>query len=163
MTQYIINLFQNMSILTAALIGAGVLLCIVEVFVPKIGLTGLLGVALLATGFSSYYIDGFKLKQIVSLLSIIALVLALCIMIELILESKGKIKNHNRYQFRNPARQSLNDLIGMGGRAYTNIDMGGTIDIDGKLYYATASVRIAQGSLVEVVGVQGNSLVVIKK
>ena len=162
MIQYIIDLFQNMSALTAVLLGAGLLLCIVEVFVPKIGLTGLLGVALLATGFSSYYIDGFKLKHMISLLSIIALILALFIMIELILESKGIIKNPNRYQFRNPAKVSLQDLVGKVGKAYTNIDLGGTIDIEGKLYYATSSTRIEQGSFVQVVGVQNNSLIVIK-
>jgi len=164
MAQYLIDLFQNMSVLTAVLLGAGMLLCIIEVFVPKIGLAGLLGIALLGSGFSSYYIDGFKLKQIVSLLSIIALVLALFIMIELILESKGIIKNPNRYKFRNPAlTTSPSELLGKIGKAYTNIDMGGTIDVDGKLHYAISNEYIAQGSLVEVVGVQGTSLVVIKK
>ena len=46
MEQYIINLFQNMSLLTIALLGAGILLCIIEVFVPKVGLSGILGIVL---------------------------------------------------------------------------------------------------------------------
>ena len=100
MGQYIVNLFQDMTLLTIVLLSAGVLLCIIEVFVPKVGLTGLLGVVLMTVGFSSYYIDGFRLKHIISLLAIIALVLALFIMIELILESKGIIKNPDRYKFR---------------------------------------------------------------
>ena len=100
MEQYIIGLFQNMSILTIALLGSGVLLCIIEVFVPKIGLTGMLGIILVGTGISSYYIDGFKANQIVGILAIIAVILGFFIVIELILESKGIIKNPNRYKLR---------------------------------------------------------------
>jgi len=162
MEQYIISLFQDMSLLTIALLGAGILLCIVEVFVPKVGLTGLLGMLLIASGLSSYYIDGFKLKQIVGILSIIALVLAIFICIELVLESKGIIKNPNRYKFRtyNESSASLNDLVGYFGKAVTNIDLGGTIEINGTLYYAVSSSYIAKGSVVQVIGVQNNALVV---
>ena len=81
MGQYIVNLFQDMTILTIALLSAGVLLCIVEVFVPKVGLTGILGLALMVLGFSSYYIDGFKFHQIISLITIITFVLFLALAI----------------------------------------------------------------------------------
>ena len=161
MEQYILGLFQQMSLLTAVLLGAGVLLCVIEVFVPKVGVVGFLGIALTALGMSSYYIDGFKLKQLVSLLSIIAFVLALFIMIELVLEGKGVIKNPDRYKFRTYSN-SINDLIGKVGKAYTNIDLGGTIDIDGKLYYAVASAPIEQGCFVKVVAINNNKLVVVR-
>ena len=159
MEQYIVGLFQNMSWLTIALLGAGVLLCVVEVFVPKIGLTGVLGVALLVCGLSSYYLDGFKFKQLIGILSIVALVLAVFIMIELVLESKGVIRNPDRHKFRT-YEVNLNDLVGVTGRAITNIDFGGTVEIKGKLYYATSDKYIAQGMLIEVIGVHNNSLVV---
>ena len=164
MEQYIINLFTSMSLLTAVLISAGVLLCIVEIFVPKIGLTGILGFVLIVLGFTSYYIDGFKPNQIISLVSITAFVLAVFIMIEMILESKGIIKNPNRHQFRAIGmQQSYDTLVGRDGKAYTNIDQGGTIDIDGKLYYAVSSNFISQGSYVVVVKAEKNYLVVVKK
>ena len=164
MGQYIIGLFTNMSLLTAILIGAGVLLCAVEIFVPKIGLIGILGCSLVALGFTSYYIDGFAVKQVISLLSIIAFVLALLIMVELILEGKGVIKNPNRHHFRTIKIQtSLDALVGKEGKAYTNIDKGGTIDVDGKLYYAVSDDIILQGSQVIVVKVESNYLVVTKK
>ena len=164
MEQYIIGLFTNISLLTAILIGAGTVLCIIEVFVPKIGLTGILGCSLIVLGFTSYYIDGFKVKQVISLLSIISFIIALFIMVELILEGKGIIKNPNRYRFRAIIiRQALTNLIGKEGKAYTNIDRGGTIDIDGKLYYATSDNPISQGSNVQVVWAENNYLVVIKK
>lgn len=162
MMDYIINLFQGMSLLTIALLGAGVLLCIAEVFVPKIGLTGILGIALLGTGMSSYYIDGFKFQQMVALLSIVALIIALFIFIELILESKGIIHNPDRYKLRtyNEPSSQLNALVGRIGKAVTNINLGGTIDIDGKLYYAISSMNITVDSLVQVVGVENNALIV---
>ena len=162
MGQYIINLFQDMSILTIALLSAGMLLCIIEVFVPKVGLAGILGIVLMSVGFSSYYIDGFRLKYIISLLAIVAVILALFIMIELILEGKGVINNPNRYKFRtyNDHIEELRALVGRKGKAVTNIDLGGTIEIDGKLYYAISNNGIAQGSIVEVIGVQNNTLVV---
>ena len=100
MEQYIIGLFQNMSILTIALLCSGVLLCVIEVFVPKIGMIGILGIILVGAGISSYYLDGFKANQIIGILSIIVLVLGFFILIELILESKGIIKNPDRYKFR---------------------------------------------------------------
>lgn len=162
MEQYIINLFQDMSLLTIVLLSAGMLLCIVEVFVPKVGLAGILGIVLLGLGFSSYHIDGFNFKQTISLLAIVALILALFIMIELILEGKGVIKNPNRYKFRtyNDPIAELRELVGLKGKAITNIDLGGTIEVNGKLYYAISSSGIAQGSIVEVIGVQNNALVV---
>lgn len=162
MGQYVIELFQNMSWLTIALLSAGVLLCVIEVFVPKVGLTGLLGIVLLGCGMSSYYIDGFKLKQMVGMLSIITLLLAIFICIELVLESKGVIKNPNRYKFRtyNEPTTNLNELVGGIGKAITNIDLGGTVEINGNLYYAISNTSIAQGNIVQVIGVQNNTLVV---
>ena len=164
MEHFVIELFNNMSLLTAILIGVGILLCVVEIFVPKIGVTGILGFSLVIFGFTSYYIDGYKIKHIITLLSIIAFVIAIFIMIELVLESKGIIKNPHRRKFRTISiQQSFNSLIGKVGKAYTNIDMGGTIDVDGKLYYALSDTFITQGSEVSVVAVDGNSLVVVKK
>lgn len=164
MEQYIINLFTNMSLLTAILIGAGVLLCVVEVFVPKIGLTGILGCLLVVLGLSSYYIDGFKPNQVISLISIIAFALAVCITIELILESKGIIKNPHRHKFRAiNIQHTLNLLVGKVGKAYTNINQGGTVDINGRLYYALSSNFIPQGSEVLVVAIDNNYLIVVKK
>ena len=162
MDQYIINLFQDMSLLTVALLGAGLLLCVVEVFLPKFGLSGILGIALIGTGMSSYYIDGFKVKQMVGLLAIITLILAMFIVIELILESKGIIKNPDRYRLRtyNEPYVTLRNMVGRVGKAITNIDLGGTIEIDGKLYYAVSNIIIVKGSMVSVIGVQNNSLVV---
>ena len=162
MGNYIINLFQNMSLLTIALLSAGVLLCIAEVFVPKVGLTGILGIALLGCGISSYYIDGFKFQQIIVLLSIIAVVIALFIFIELILEGKGIINNPDRYKFRtyNDPSVDLNSLIGRLAKAVTNIDLGGTIEIDGKLYYAVSDSLISRGKPLQVIGVKDNALVV---
>ena len=118
MQQYIYYLFSNMSLLTAILMGAGVLLCVVEIFVPRIGLTGILGFILIVLGFSSYYIDGFKPNQIISLISIVAFALAVFIMIEMVLESKGIIKNTNRYKFRPIIQQPLCTLIGKEGVTY---------------------------------------------
>ena len=164
MEQYIIGLFTNMSLLTAVLIGAGVLLCSVEVFVPKIGLTGILGCALVCLGFTSYYIDGFRYKQIISLLSIITCIWIILITVELILEGKGIIKNPNRHKFRTINIDRLfESVIGKEGKAYTNIDRGGTIDVNGKLYYGVSDSFISQGSQVIVVAVEGKHLVVIKK
>lgn len=162
MINYITNLFQDMSLLTMVLLGAGVLLCVCEVFVPKFGITGVLGIVLLGTGMSSYYIDGFKFSQMVALLSIIALILALFVFIELILESKGVIHSPNRYKFRtyNGPSSQLNAIVGRIGKAVTNINLGGTIDVDGKLYYAISSMNIAVDSLVQVVGVENNALIV---
>ncbi|MBQ7797940.1 MAG: hypothetical protein IJ371_02330 [Clostridia bacterium] len=164
MGQYIINLFQDMSLLTTALLIAGVVLCIVEIFVPKIGLTGIFGAILMACAMSSYYTDGYRLKHFITLISFIALILAVCIMIELVLESKGVIKNPHRYRFRtyNVASSNLNDLVGKSGKAISNIDLGGTVEIDGQLYYATSDTSISKGSVVQVIGVQNNALVVKK-
>ena len=133
MEQYIVGLFQNMSILTIALLSAGVLLCVIEVFVPKVGLSGLLGISLVVTGMSSYYLDGFKVKQMVGLLSIIALVLAIFIFVELLLEAKKQtglpivteIMNINHLDlFENV------DIIQVGARNMQNFDLlkelGGT-------------------------------------
>ncbi len=162
MGQYLIGLFQGISLLSAVLLGAGTLLCIVEVFVPKIGLTGFLGMVLSGAGFSSYYIDGFKLNQMIGLLAIMALAIGLFMVLELILEGKGVIKNPNRYRLRtyNNTAFNLASLVGRSAKAITNINLGGTIEIDGTLYYAISSQSIAKGCIVQVIGVQNNVLMV---
>ena len=161
MEQYLIGLFQGMSFLTVALLGAGVFLCVVETFVPKIGITGIFGIVLMAMGMSSYYIDGFKPRQVISLLAIVAVVLAIFILIELLLENKGIIKNPDRHKFRTyNSTTALQDLVGNSGKAITNIDLGGTVEINNTLYYAISDSYIAAGSMVQVIGVQNNTLVV---
>ena len=158
---YIISLFQNMTILTIVLLATGVLLCIIEIFLPRVGLAGILGVVLTLLGFSSYYLDGFKIKHIVSLVSIIAFMLVMLMIIELILEAKGVIKNPDRYKFRTyKVEDGLQSLVGKTGVAVTNIDLGGTVEIEGKLYYAISKNALSSGSIVEVAGVQNNTLVV---
>jgi len=160
MEQYIIELFQDVSILTVTLLIAGVLLCVIEVFVPKFGLTGVLGVMLIGTGVSSYYLDGFKFKQIIGILLIISIILAVAIFIELWLEAKGIIKNPNKHELRTYKNtgEKLNYLIGATGKVVTNIDLGGTVEINGKLYYCVSDTPIMAGSSVQVIGVQNNAL-----
>ncbi len=160
MADYIVNLFQGMSILTIALLSAGVLLCIAEIFLPKIGISGILGIILIVSGLSSYYIDGYSISQIICLISFIALLLVIFICFELILEAKGVIKNPNRYKFRTYLNNPLEDMVGNVGKAITNIDLGGTIEINGELYYAISNEPIAIGKIVQVIGVQNNSLIV---
>lgn len=160
MADYIVNLFQGMSILTIALLSAGVLLCIAEIFLPKIGISGILGIILIVSGLSSYYIDGYSISQIICLISFIALLLVIFICFELILEAKGVIKNPNRYKFRTYLNNPLEDMVGNVGKAITNIDLGGTIEINGELYYAVSNEPIAIGKIVQVIGVQNNSLIV---
>jgi len=160
MSEYITSMFQNISWLTVALLSAGVLLCIVEIFLPKFGVSGILGIVLVGTGMSSYYIDGFKLKYLIGLLSIITLVIAIFIIIEAIFENKGVIKNPDRYKFRTYNNVPLSELLGKLGVAYTNIDFGGTIEVDGKLYYAISESFIGQGKQIQVVAIRNNTLLV---
>lgn len=161
MLEYFVNMFDGISLLTAVLLSAGILLCIAEIFVPKIGLTGFLGIIILILGGSSYYIDGFKLKYFIGLITIIMLVLSLAICIELVLEATHKISNPDRYKFRtHHAKPDLTRLIGSFAKAVTNIDMGGTVEINGKMYYAIANTKIEAGKLVEVIGVNGTALIV---
>lgn len=162
MMQFILSLFQGMSLLTMVLMGASMMLCVIEVFVPKFGITGIFGIALMTMGFSSYYIDGFRIKPMIALLALITIILSLFIMVELVLESKGVIVNPNRYELRPyPLTiNQLNSLIGCQGVTVTNVNLGGKIEIDGKLYDAVGVNNIAKGSVVKVVGVRNNQLIV---
>lgn len=161
MLEYFLDMFNGMSLLTAVLLSAGLLLCLAEVFLPKVGLSGLLGVVMLALGVSSYYIDGANWKYIVGIATIAMLVLSIAICIELVLESKGKIRNPNRRKIRTyPLQEDLTGLIGNFAKAVTNIDMGGTVEINGKMYYAMANSRVEAGKIVEVIGVNGTALIV---
>lgn len=161
MLNYFVNMFEGISLLTAVLLSAGVLLCLAEIFLPKIGFSGLLGFLMLLTGFSSYYIDGYRWKYIVGLGTIIMLLLCVAICVELICEAKGKIHNPNRYQLRTyPLNKDLTTLIGSFATAVTNIDLGGTVSINDKMYYAIANSPIPAGKLVEVIGVNGSALIV---
>lgn len=153
-------MFASMGILTAVLLSAGVLLCLIEVFVPKFGITGVLGIFMVVLGASSYYIDGVQWKYFIGLVTIIMLVLSIAICIELVLEARHKISNPNRHQFRTYKDVPLTSLIGSFAKAVTNIDMGGTIEINGKMYYAIANAKVDAGKLVEVIGVNGTALIV---
>lgn len=161
MLNYFINMFEGMSLLTAVLLSAGVLLCIAEIFLPKIGFSGFLGFFMFLAGISSYYIDGFGWKYIVGLSTMVMLLLSLAICIELLCEAKGKIHNPDRYKLRTyPLHQDLTSLIGSFATAVTNIDLGGTVAINDKMYYAIANNPISAGKLVEVIGTNGSAIIV---
>ena len=162
MGQYIINLFQGMSWLTISLLLAGVLLCAVEVFVPKFGLAGWLGIGLTLIGISSYYIDGFKFIQIVGILVIIALFLAFVILIDVIIKGfkdKKEKEAKERLSFENSDAE-FKILMWKYGKAVSRISKGGTVEIGNNLYYAISNEIISEGTMIQVIGVQNNALVV---
>lgn len=155
-------LLANIPALVLMLVG--VVLLVVEMYIPGFGVPGILGSALVIIGF---VILRPTLGQALLLFVILAAILCIALSVCLYSASKGRLGNSklvlNDVAVAEDAAETndLNYFIGREGTAHTALRPAGIGEFDGvKLNVVSDGEFIAQGKRVKVLSVSGNRIVV---
>ncbi len=156
------KLFAEMNGLVAICLVAGLILCVVEIFQPGYGVFMGLGILLLIAGIGIRLADGGSFAMLFILAMFIVLLLLAAFMVMLIMSKAGwlgRLKANPAAQQQ--AQKDYYYLLNMKGVCETDLNPGGSIQIEGDKYDASADCNyIGAGCAVKVAEVDGAKLVV---
>ena len=158
-------LLENIPVLLMMLVG--VVLLVVEMYVPGFGLPGISGIALLALGF---VLLRPTLNQGLLLFAILAAILCVALSICLYSASKGRLSqsklvlNDVAVSAKAAENNDLNYFIGREGVTHTALRPAGIGEFDGvKLNVVSDGEFIAKDRPIRIQSVEGNRIVVCEK
>ena len=166
----VVSLFTEMNVVPAILLTLGLILCIIEMFVPGFGAFGISGIVCLIGGIVAKMLYGGTVTQMFALIVIFAIILLIMFGIAvwsakrgLISRSPMVLKETALPENYAEADKSLKKLKGKEGLTVTICRPFGTIQIDDK-YYDASSVDeyLEKGTLVKVVEVEGDQIYIQK-
>lgn len=167
--QEIITLFTEMGIVSAIFLTLGMVLCIVEIFVPGVGFWGISGSVCTGVGILFRFIDGMSFYQFLVLVFLIAclLALAMCCLIVLIktgvMGDVGVFSTGTALPKDYADNKAMKKLIGKIGKTTTSLSLAGRVKVMGKIYDCISEDSfINKNKFVRVLRVEDNRLVVKK-
>lgn len=162
------SIFTNMNWASGVLLTIGLVLCIIEIYVPGFGVFGIFGSIATGLGVIIRLIQGISMLQFFMLLLVIIFILliAVAIMIVLIkfgfMEDNGLLETSEAKDEDYKAKK-FKKLSYRYGKATTNIIDSGKVKIKGKIYNARSKEGvISSGKVVKIVGLEDNQLIVKK-
>lgn len=165
-----LEIFTQMHWVAAMFLIIGVVLIIVEVFVPGFGFWGISGAVSLVVGVIVRICMGLNLVQSLTLILLVAgfsIVVVGLIVYSARYGILGKTGLFERgttiSEDYNKTPKELKKLVGRSGKAITNLDMAGKAKIRGKIYdVVSLTSYIEKGSNIKVVGIKDNTILVRK-
>ena len=165
-----VQIFTEMQWIPALLLVLGVVLILVEFFVPGFTAVGVLGFISLVAGVMVRIFQGLNLAQSLTLILMVIGFITLIVMIMVwgaqygILGKTGLFerrttlaKDHNR-----PSKE-LRRLVGKSGKTISKLDLAGQAKIKGKIYdVVSISNFIEANSNIKVVNIKDNTIMVRK-
>lgn len=166
----VVSLFTEMNVVPAVLLIIGLVLCIVEMFVPGVGAFGITGAICLLGGIIAKMLYGGTVAQMFILMFMLAIILLAIFGIAVWSAKRGLISKSplvlketalpENYDHIDP---SLQKLIGRQGITTTVFRPQGVVEIDKKFYDAISiDEYLEKGTKVVVVELQGRRLYVRK-
>lgn len=162
----VFSFINDIGVLQAVLLIAGLLLLVVEAFTPGFGLAGGTGLVLVIVGI---FLTARGPLDVIIMFSILIVIVAILLLIILRSAKKGKLsrklilKSASRQQDGYSAVETDRSLLGQEGVALTILRPAGSAEFDGKrLDVVTEGNFIESGSKIKVVGVEGRRIVVEK-
>lgn len=165
-----VQIFTQMSWVSALLLIIGAVFLFVELFVPGFGFFGVSGFGAILAGIVVRIVEGLNFTQ--SLMLILMVLAFLGLMIFLMVQSvkHGFLGRTGLFERRstlatnyNVADKQTRKLVGKSGKTITNLNLAGKAKIRGKIYdVVSQNSYIEKGSNIKVVKVEGNSIVVRK-
>jgi membrane-bound serine protease (ClpP class) len=165
-----LEIFTHMHYIPAMLLIIGVVLMLVEMFIPGFGLFGITGVLSLIIGVIIRICDGLNVTQSLTLILIVLGVLVLILMLMVYGAQHGILGKTGLFERRstletnyNQPEREIKRLVGKSGKAITNLDMAGKAKIRGEIYdVVSISSFIEQGANIKVVEIKDNAIMVRK-
>ena len=153
-------LIANLPMLLCLLMG--MVLIIIEVFLPGFGLPGISGIALVGVGI---VIAGFHFGAVTAVGILLVLIATLAVLISFVLRHVAKGGGSSKLFLRDAQEMTSGEdmkvLIGRSGVARSMLRPSGIGDFDGvRLNVVTEGGYVETGKPIQIVAVEGNRIVV---
>ena len=166
----VVSLFTEMNVIPAILLTLGLILCIIEMFVPGFGVFGISGIVCLIGGIVAKVLYGGTVTQMIILIVVFSIVLIVMFGIVIFSAKRGLI-SRSPVVLKETALpenyaeidKSLQNLKGKEGVTVTICRPFGTIQVNDKFYDASSvDEYLEKGTLVKIVEVDGEQIFIQK-
>ena len=169
MGQQFIELFTEMGAVSAIFLTLGIILCIIEIFIPGVGFCGISGGICTVLGIIFRCIDGINLYQFLVLIMLIVGLFSLSLLCLIVLVKSGVMADVGIFNTGTALPKDYGNskeykkLIGKTGKTTTVLDLAGRVKVRGKIYEAISEENyIPKNKYIKVVKLEDNRLVVRK-
>lgn len=164
------QIFTQMHWVPAMLLILGVVLFVVEIFVPGFGFFGISGFGCLIAGIIVRICQGLNLTQSLALVLIVLGFLTLVVMIMVWGAQYGLLGKTGLFERRttlsadyNKVSRELKKLVGKNGKTVSKLDLGGQAKIKGRVYdVVSMSSYIEANTRIKVEKIEDNTIIVRK-
>ena len=166
----ILQIFTQMHWIPALLLVAGVVLMIVEMFIPGFGFFGVTGSLSLVAGVIVRICFGLNLNQSLTLILIVLGFFVIVFMAMIYGAQYGILGKTGLFERRttlakdyNKTDRQLRKLVGKNGKTISKLDLGGKAKIKGEIYdVVSKSSYIEPNTNIKVVEIKDNTIIVRK-
>lgn len=169
MAEEFLQIFTEMGMVSAIFLTLGMILCIIEIFVPGVGFFGISGAICTILGIIFRLIDGMTFYQFLLITLMMAGVFALAICCLVILVKLNLIGDVGLFNTGTALprdygkNREYKKLIGKLGKTVTDMSLAGRVKVRGKIYDAISEDSfIEKNKYIKVVKLEDNRLVVRK-
>lgn len=166
----VVSLFTEMNVVPAILLTLGLVLCVIEMFVPGFGVFGISGIVCLVGGIVAKMLYGGTLTQLCALIVIFAVILLIMFGVTVWSAKRGLI-SHTPMVLKETALpenyadidESLQKLKGKEGVTVSICRPFGMIQVGDKFYDASSvDEYLEKGTLVKIVEIDGDRIFIQK-
>ena len=164
-TPWLISFFEQIQTIEAIILVIGLLLLVLEIFIPGFGIAGGAGIAMLILGI---FLTARTPTEAFLMFVVLVLLVAVLMMVILRSARKGQIarkiilKQSSSRDMGYRSAKDLSHLIGKTGVAVTSLRPAGTGQFgDSRLDVVTEGSFIDKGTRIQITQVQGNRIVVV--
>lgn len=166
----ILEIFTLMHWIAALFMILGLVLLIIESFVPGFGFFGIGGAVSFSVGVIIRICQGLNVTQILFLVIISLMILIAVAFIFVHSARKGVLGKTGLFENKpsiakdyNIVQRELKRLVGKSGKTISNLDLGGKAKINGVVYdVQSIGSYIEKGSKIKVVKIKDNTIMVRK-
>lgn len=163
-----LQLFAEMSALTAVFFIVGIVLCVIEMFMPGFGVCGISGMVMLALGIILRMVNGGDIYMFFIMIFFVIVIIGGMLLLMSHSIKKGALSKTKIFDVGTSVPEGLTEgtkdyssLIGKSGKVVTYLHPVGVADFDGQSVDVMAKNGIIdQGKVVKVVYVEGQKVVV---
>ncbi len=155
--------------LSIILIGAGLAIVLLELFVPSAGILGVLAAVCLISGIVLGFMDGVVTGIVMLIITLLSVPLILAVMIKICASTPigrriliGRAESPDDVLPKSDYLDEIRGMVGQLGIAKTKMLPSGMVMVNGKKYDALSEgLPVEQGDAIKVVAIKGNRIVVI--
>ena len=165
-----VEIFTEMSWISALLLSVGLIFIIVEVFVPGFGFFGISGIIAVIAGIIVRICQGLNLTQSLTLILLVLGFFIVAFVFMIYSARFGILGRTGLFETRstiskdyNKTDKELKKLVGKSGRALGVLNLGGKAKINGKIYdVVSINSYIEEGAHIKLVEIKDNTIMVRK-